>query len=262
MKWFYFEAQCGKTILDTHFSFVGLAIIRFARTVRPVRCTLDLFDSLCSEGGIANSNVILLNVERREEQDLKETFKVDGIQKLHEVQFFDDHARTYDQTNAEQYNRIELQAVGARAFRIENRFESPKRIWSGERAPSTPSDDHLIKVIAADEQTQTERRIIESLKQYVTGSESSNLQITRMLQILPATDDGFQLDCFEPQIQSGKKKKRDEYRSARTRLQGFVPNFGWHWTDKLQRERPEIPSGCDLELRKMVGCSIFRLSFC
>jgi hypothetical protein len=53
-RWMFFEAQCGKTALDTHFSFVSKSLQTFAKKERAVKTATDVFEGLISDGGITN----------------------------------------------------------------------------------------------------------------------------------------------------------------------------------------------------------------
>jgi len=45
IRWLFFEAQCAKTVLDCHFSFVGIFLRRFATKIRPVKVPKDVYDA-------------------------------------------------------------------------------------------------------------------------------------------------------------------------------------------------------------------------
>ena len=68
-RWLFFEAQCGKTILDTHFSYVGLAIRRFARAVRNAATPADVFDAITHGKGIQNTSTVLLSMDTQRDAD-------------------------------------------------------------------------------------------------------------------------------------------------------------------------------------------------
>jgi hypothetical protein len=59
--WFFFEAQWGKTTLDTHFSFLNIVLKRFARKVRAVKTAADVHAALVFEHGLARTFTFLLD---------------------------------------------------------------------------------------------------------------------------------------------------------------------------------------------------------
>ena len=95
-RWMYFEAQCGKTTLDTHFSFVNIVLRRFAREVRPVKNHRDVFDALKANGGITNSLAMLAEFSPREvKEDAENGQKIDQIRKIHDVHFMSEKILTF-----------------------------------------------------------------------------------------------------------------------------------------------------------------------
>jgi hypothetical protein len=94
VRWVFFEAQCGKTILDTHFAYVGILIKRFARKVRAVKQHQDVFDALKDGGGIANTTTLLVNIPGASEDDgaaateaESDSVAISGIRKVHDIAF-------------------------------------------------------------------------------------------------------------------------------------------------------------------------------
>jgi hypothetical protein len=97
-RWIFFEAQCGKTALDTHFSFVGIRIRRFARIVRPVKVHADVYDALTDGEGIANTTTMLVEFPEDGGEDTDEKDddpKVQAIRKIHDIIFDESSVRPY-----------------------------------------------------------------------------------------------------------------------------------------------------------------------
>jgi hypothetical protein len=103
VRWLFFESQCGKTILDTHFSFVGIMIRNFARCVRAVSNHKDVFDA-CTYQGIDGTTTVLLDFDREDingaDDDEKNTVTITGIRKTHDVVFHADSIDLHDHSEA------------------------------------------------------------------------------------------------------------------------------------------------------------------
>jgi hypothetical protein len=66
-RWLYFEAQTGKTALDTHFAYVGISIEKFARKNIAVKNHVDVVNALIDGGGIAATTTIRADFAHDEE---------------------------------------------------------------------------------------------------------------------------------------------------------------------------------------------------
>lgn len=107
VRWVFFEAQCGKTILDTHFAYLGILIKRFARKVRAVKQHQDVFDALKDGDGIANTTTLLVNIPGASDEDVaavaeaeSQSVEISGIRKVHHIEF-DEKVNTFMYSNVE-----------------------------------------------------------------------------------------------------------------------------------------------------------------
>jgi hypothetical protein len=100
-RWLFFEAQCGKTTLDTHFSFVNIVLRRFAREVRAVKNYRDVFEALKSHGGITNSVAVLAVFKENgatgdnDDEEGETGKKVEQVRKIHDIRFETDRVCSY-----------------------------------------------------------------------------------------------------------------------------------------------------------------------
>lgn len=94
-RWVYFEAQCGKTVLDTHFAYVGLCIRRYARSTKAVCTPVDVYDALVHGDGIKNTSTMVLNMDDQRTTDSTKpagdeddsSMDVKGMRKAHDIMF-------------------------------------------------------------------------------------------------------------------------------------------------------------------------------
>jgi hypothetical protein len=102
VRWMFFESQCGKTALDTHFAFIGINLRQFARKKRAVKVHKDIYDALTDGGGIKNTMTILLSSSGDEGKDDDEVndestkgSSIKDIRKVHDICFSEDYVETY-----------------------------------------------------------------------------------------------------------------------------------------------------------------------
>src|SRR4051812_39876128 len=110
-RWLSFESQCGKTILDTHFSFVGIMIRNFARCVRAVTNHQDVYDA-CVYQGIEGTSTVLLDFEREDtagdDDHDKTSVAITGIRKTHDVFFQAEGISLHDHSDAPEMSRVKF----------------------------------------------------------------------------------------------------------------------------------------------------------
>jgi hypothetical protein len=101
-KWVYFESQCGKTALDTHFSFVGIRLNRYARLNGAVKVHSDIFKALVHDGGIQNTATMLVKFNGAHDDDAEEVeddkdtdSNVQEVRKIHEIIFTEKGVTTF-----------------------------------------------------------------------------------------------------------------------------------------------------------------------
>lgn len=183
-RWIFFESQCGKTALDTHFSFIGIYITRYARQTRAVKVHADVFDALTDGGGIANTTTLLVGFDD-EEEDSTETDKtnkdatVQDIRKLHDIVFEETGVKTYFFTDVQRnsetvtYKSDEM-SKPALVTTLKNSFTSPRKVEAADKAqvgsaPAGPS------IKSKSHSKPLDLTICEGLTEFATGNRTSHL---------------------------------------------------------------------------------------
>jgi len=108
-RWTYFEAQCGKTALDTHFSYVGQVVRRYALETGKVTTPAEVFKALRHRDGLAGSACMLLEVDglsEAPEDGGEASKKIIGTRITHDVHFTPSGVTLFD--FIESRNRREL----------------------------------------------------------------------------------------------------------------------------------------------------------
>jgi hypothetical protein len=247
--WFFYEAQCGKTILDTHFSFVGIILNRYARSGSAVSNTLDIYNALAMDNGIANSSALLIGITRPPPaREAVTAFKLNGIQKIHEIRFVEAGIETLDQTGARAVDRHKFTTtVAPMAYEIKQNFRSPNRRTEG--AQEVVLNDGTIKRTVKGELTSTAALIEAAVRGYVQGANAPKIDINQFTVVAVLSQAEFEADVTA--LASMDAKRRGTQHVNRTRLAAFLPDYGFHWTDKLVRSRPALPPSCDTKLKAM-----------
>jgi hypothetical protein len=87
------EAQTGRDMLDTHFSFLNKKIDAFVRKGNAVQTPDELFAALTDDDGVANTSTLLLEIDADKAQlfnSNKKMFKVkSGVRKIHDIVYDD-----------------------------------------------------------------------------------------------------------------------------------------------------------------------------
>jgi hypothetical protein len=143
IEWIFPEAQCRRTILDTHFALVGLLIRRYVREMGQVATHADIFAALSHRGGIADTATILLELKSSETQDGEavdgDTEDMTGIRKIHQYDFHENRQDVlfFNHKGAPLKDVVRYTTVEpARQYAILKTFVSPKKnasIWSRRR---------------------------------------------------------------------------------------------------------------------------------
>lgn len=132
--------------------------------------------------------------------------------------------------------------MAPRVFTLKQSFQSPKitDITPPKKSRTSADATGGVYISPSAVQTSTEKRM--SLREFVTGaSETPTILTTERLNEAGREPHTFEIDCEQCPTTPPSAKKVSEQKK-RLSLEAFVPNFGWHWTDKLQRQRPEIPA--------------------
>jgi len=258
VRWLFFEAQCGKTILDCHFSFVGISVRRFARKVRPVKIPEDVFDALVDGGGIANTSTCLIRFAQPEdvgEAEPKEDDKVDGIRKIHDICFEGDKVVTFHFSNiAKDRKTYEPSGEFHQSLdaQVERHFRSPKIIHSESAAHKERSVPDGPLVNYRGSVSPHERRICEALVQFSTLSRQMNVAHV-LMPYAEAT--GIENIAVNAATNSKKKAKldTDDYRAS----------YETGWAESQQRKSPQMSQNLEQLLEKMVRLmTIARATLC
>ena len=248
-RWYFFEAQCGKTVLDTHFSFVGIMLSRFTRSVKAIAQPQDIFDALAYDGGIANMSALLLEIQRRP-QGTNEGFKLQGVQSIHEVQFSNLGIRTFQQTGAIDFAEYKMQGdVPQRAYRIVKDFTSP--VFRVAQSSSVTSENKALKRVIRGEVSPTMMRLEEALVLFAQGANQPIIDISPYANQDALRSFEFGFDASE--TATPNPAKRSKSHNARTGLQNFIADYGFHWAEPLVRKRPAVPQECEALIKGMVS---------
>lgn len=81
------EAQKGKTILDTHFSYVGKQFYKFVSSGRDMHTERRIFDALFFDGGVSNSTTILADFTKLDKAIVPTPkFKIkSSVSRIHDI---------------------------------------------------------------------------------------------------------------------------------------------------------------------------------
>lgn len=245
-RWIFFEAQCGKTLLDTHFSFVGIVIRRYAREVQAVKVPRDVFKALEYGEGIANSSAMFIVLGGDDESELPASRKktISGIRKVHDVIFEESGIVTYDfsnvpstratykYTSSNSINSTPLSAVISSTFRG-SIVDPIRRVAKGSKI-SAPAISVKPSATIKPHDALTAEALISF------SSTSRQYQLERLFaegpQEIPASLDNSALQTKD-----------------------IRPTFGEKWAHAKQRTNPVLGSNLVTELRCLV--SIIALSY-
>ena len=256
-RWLYFEAQCGKTTLDTHFSFVNIVLQRFARESRPVKNYRDVFDALKANGGITNSIAMLAEFNQTSDGDDEEYGengqKIDQIRKIHDVQFEDERILTFH------YAGISF-GVQEHTFKVEvTRYESPvsivekaasaKVIDGKKKANNAASVSSAIALTAGSSARPHHVLIGEALVDFATRPNQS------AVPLLPAPNPLEETEAMAPSTSSKKKKKSSSAVAALVDESG-MPRFGSNWASAAIRPKMGMSPNLVEKVRSLVSVFI------
>jgi hypothetical protein len=257
-RWLFFEAQTGKTALDTHFAFVGMLVYRYARKVAAVRSHLDVFKALCDGDGIANSSALLIDFGTGD--DDKETpdatgvdaGKVTGVRKIHEIVFLEKSVKTAHYSGFPAGSQTVL--IGAPSTlptsTLVERFTSTK---TGRAKPSTvraPSAGPSIKVSASSTSKVRPHHVRTSEVMVDFCTQSAGAPTTRLLPAQIASTSTSTGSRAAPSSSSKKKK-------GKPLVEDYVPTFNAGWADAENRTPLTMSGALDGALSDMV-CLIGR----
>jgi hypothetical protein len=247
-RWLFFEAQCGKTILDTHFSFVGILIRRFARTIRAVKVHNDVFDALTEGGGIVGTTTCLIeyNCEENDEEDnggAQSAAK--GIRSWHDLLFSASgdppQCLAYNHSRGPISSRIQIgTSISPHPYVVVKESESSKVAKSRSMSNSRSADSPAPRIAKPNTSVISphEQQISEALISFTSeGSQTTVKPIINMLSSAPSL----------ATTTSGKGKKKvnidENY---------WVPLFPRNWSKSEVRQTMELSDNLVAKLKELV----------
>lgn len=261
-RWMYFEAQCGKTVLDTHFSYLGNALHRYARRVKPVQTPKDVFDAFVFEGGIKGTSTALLDMDTQrnnddvddEEEDGTAAGKIPrikGLRSSHDVVFplvasDGSSVKICDQSNTRDFQTVlptDADKVARRQYEL---------LYSsfGELSP-TPASGAAASTVSPSESPDSAKKsthitsarlrmIQEECKSFVTNRSLTPGDIVRYVP-RPSAATSTTNVAAGSEVSKTKKVKVDPM----ALFEEFAPTFKWNWS--VSEIRKTIPMSQDLE---------------
>lgn len=244
-RWLYFEAQCGKTTLDTHFSFVNIALKRYAREVGAVRNHKDVFEGLKSGGGIANSIAIhaLFNNTSEGDDEINDDSpaKLTQVRKIHDVHFNNHSVTTFhyagvktgmNELSNQKKVPFESRVAIAESFTCEKVFTARKTI-----APS--SQEVGVKVTRTAKTSPLDDRYVEACETFTSTPTHASVPVLQASSTAAETS----------AVVVGSKKKKAKVIDQDDAL----PSFGANWATADMRPRIEMSNTLTEVVTKMVS---------
>lgn len=255
-RWMFFEAQTGKTSLDTHFSYAGLVMVRFAREVRPVKNYSDVFDALASEGGILRTTTVLIEFANGDEDDDDEQpdkgLKIAGVRRVHEILFEVDKIITYNYPavsagRAEYAAGVRIESPSAMIKRSFTSTKTPKAL--GVPSSSSGHSNAEPAVYAMRTTSPHNLRIAETIVEFSTAA----------LHVAPTI--AFPVSLRETEEQTVPNTSQGKTKKLKTSedLEEYRPKFNLGWADQDTRALLPLPPRLQAKVRQMV--SSFRHSY-
>jgi hypothetical protein len=250
-RWVFFEAQCGKTALDTHFAFIGILIRRFARKARAVKNHQDVFDALGDGGGIANTTT--LHVEFMTDEDDKDDdagdksdVKVSNIRKVHDIVFTEEGATTFFFSGVVRNSGV-LNGLAGNKPIITSPAEVCAKFHSEKASQSRPSAANRTSASASGPLL---RFTALTRPHDILISEAMMKFATEMTEVQP-------LLLVETTVAACAKTTADTTASGKTKkqrlLEEFRTTFEYGWAESDQRLALEMPLKLQDDAKKMVS---------
>lgn len=234
-RWIFFEAQCGKTILDTHFAYVGLLIRRFARKVRAVKLHQDVFDALADGDGIANTTTVLIifpaDVDDDEPiQATSEDVAIQQVRRIHDIIFNGETVTTFAYSGVEkscqEYNFNAEQIRPQVEARIEQTFRSPKTSFSSTTVIASNVTSASGPIVSISSKASPHAiRLTEQIVAFAT--ENGHVEPQRLLN---------QAIVSEAIVEDATNKKK----KIKLQLEDFRATFNLAWADSELRKTPAL----------------------
>jgi hypothetical protein len=274
-RWVNPEAQCGKTALDTHFSYVRQKINTYVIAEGQVALPSQLVAALAYKDGMHASAVALLEITRgAQNEDASEeegsTTKVGRVRKSHDFQFTAGGLSAYDFVGSTKGSNVDLsndKKPASLEYCVKSVFTSSSflKIVGGqteEGSPPPTASPAAAKPAATvavttpvhvqdaasprvgevlNTATPLQKRVAEVLVKRAVGKavEDENCAIVGGSLLLKS-------DAV-PGAPAKKKKKKDEFET----LDLFLPTFYSYWAQQVNRPTYPIPTDVGAELHQM-----------
>jgi hypothetical protein len=243
-QWLFFEAQTGKTALDTHFAFVGISLRRYARRVKAVKSYIDVMDALSFEGGIAatttlQADFLIGDTEAGESADDAKSSKVQGIRKLHMLLFGQDSVQLFNYPGV---------AADVATRKAPNTVADPLQVAifrrhenvQGRVLQQSAAQAHTPVISVAEYATPLDIMISETILDFATKPQYVSPERLQAF-VVPSDADA----SAEATSTTGKRQK--------VTVVGDLTLFKLGWADGGQRESPPVPSHLKEEIEKAVS---------
>jgi len=249
VRWIYFEAQCGKTILDCHFSFVGIFIRRFARKVRAVKVPEDVYEALIHGGGIANTSTHLVRFALNEDtadSEMKVEVAIDNIRKIHDIRFENDKVITFNFSGVQQGKHVYdfakyVPSIKDAMLALSSKSQKTAHVKDVEIQPEIPNGPSIIFRSAA---RPHETRVSEAVIAFATESREIEPSILMNFALPIMNENHAATSTSSKSKQKVKPLDNEEFRAS----------YESGWAEAQQRKTPQMSSQMEEILRKMVSC--------
>lgn len=252
-RWLFFESQCGKTILDTHFSFVGMAIRSFARTTRPVSTPQDVYDACINDGGIEATSTVLLDLQRDDgaegcadgadadaPEDSGKATSVSGIRRTHDVFFLQEGFDLYDFSDAPKASTVK---PGDHEKMPKHTFTTiAKHVKESTRAlkATSSSSGKVCSIVKSQCIQPLHKVVVEEFETFIANADTTTS--TRMV----TTPSEIAAQVAQDEPKSSKKKAK---------MESFL-SFKHGWSLSEPREQVALTPELEERLSSMVSSSI------
>ena len=182
--WFFFEAQWGKTTLDTHFSFLNIVLRCFARDVRAVKTAVDVHDALVYNRGVAHTLSFLLDDHTGAQKKVKDkgfASAFQGIRTTRRVEFAQDAVTLYNVSGGLEKTKM----IAAKIPVVERStvvrvaapwqasaslaVKTPKAVGVPGNNDDEDEDDGSVKAVIATGATDRDKVIAKALCDFAKG---------------------------------------------------------------------------------------------
>jgi hypothetical protein len=280
-RWIYFEAQRGKSRLDTHFAFIGNIVTRAVRAGQIVSSPNSLFKACAFEGGLANTLTLRVDVHAGAKVKFKPNVKNGkvGTRTTHDMQLpgqGDLTVKLYLQSGGEVFGTIDLgkhandlQSVSTPRFTIlaANMGPPPRETRTAsasdglEAGGAVAAATSAISVRGLEGARPHVVRAVNVLRDFCSGEEThrpSETLVVPTSALLASEQTVMKMDFDEedeadeaPGTTAQNKRRRTTGSRAREMVNGKF-NYARGWAAKLSRSRPKRSGEEEDAVKRMV----------